>query len=180
LGIVPVSGRGSLPFALVHGEPLIAAASLALQRAGVELVDFNVPWEELRSSGRPVVLHDPLCPLTPPGFVVEAVEAAVGGEVVVGVRPVTDTLKQLDGGLVGGTVDRDAHVVVTSPVVLPGEVVAALPEAPDLGDFALLVQRLRASHAVRLLEAPPLARRVAQESDLALLEALSAGTSKSA
>ena len=73
MGIVPVYGRGSLPFALVHGEPLVAAASLALEQAGVQLVDFNVPWAELRASGRPVVLHDPLCPLTPPDFIASAV-----------------------------------------------------------------------------------------------------------
>jgi 2-C-methyl-D-erythritol 4-phosphate cytidylyltransferase len=180
LGIVPVSGRGSLPFALVHGEPLVAAASLALEQAGVALVDFNVPWAELRAAGRPVVLHDPLCPLTPPEFLAAAVEAADGGDVVVGVRPVTDTLKQLDGDVVGGTVDRDAHVVVASPVVLPAPVVAAMSEAPDTSDFALLVQRLRPGCAVHLIEAPPLARRVAQEADLALLEALSEGTSEPA
>ena len=181
---MPVSGRGSLPFALVHGEPLVAAASLALEQAGVQLVDFNVPWAELRASGRPVVLHDPLCPLTPPDFIASAVEAAATGEVVAGVRAVTDTLKQVDGGpggaTVGDTVDRDAHVIVTSPVVLPAAVVAGMSEAPDTGDFALLVERLRSGNAVRLLPAPPLARRLAGESDLALLEALSSTQAPSA
>jgi len=180
LGIVPLSGRGALPFALVHGESLIAAASFALEQSGAQLVDFNVAWEQLREAGRPVVLHDPLCPLTPPEFLAHAADAAADGTVVVGVRPVTDTLKQVTGGLVGQTVDRDAHVVVASPVVLPAPVVAGLAAPPDLADFAVLVQQLRAAHVVRLLEAPPLARRVARESDVALLEALSEATSEPA
>jgi 2-C-methyl-D-erythritol 4-phosphate cytidylyltransferase len=170
-----VAGRGPLPFALVHGEPLVAAASLALERAGVALVDFTVDWSELREAGRPLVLHDPLCPLTPPDFVAEAVRvSAEEGQVVVGVRPVTDTLKQVtEQGTVGATVDRDAHVVVCSPVVLPAAVVAALPEGPDTTDFASLAATLRERFGVRLLQAPPLARRVHDEADLAVLEALS-------
>ena len=183
---MPVSGRGTMPFALVHGESLVAAASFALEHAGVGLVDFTVPWEALRAElvaeGRPLVLHDPLCPLTPPDFVVAAVrECLSSGEVVVGVRPVTDTLKQVEAGpagaMVGATVDRDAYVTVCSPVVLPASVLAELVEPPDTGDFAELVARLREDRAVRLLEAPPLARRVAQPADLAVLEALSATTS---
>jgi 2-C-methyl-D-erythritol 4-phosphate cytidylyltransferase len=179
---VPVSGRGSLPFALVHGESLVAAASFALERAGVQLVDFNVAWDGLRSElvdeGRPLVLHDPLCPLTPPEFLAEAVRACLEtGEVVVGCRPVTDTLKQVERGpegeLVGATVDRDDYVTVCSPVVLPAAVVATLEQVPDSADFASLVAALRGGSAVRLLEAPPLARRVSGEADLAVLEALS-------
>ncbi len=169
-----MTGRGSLPFALVHGESLVAAASFALEEAGVQLVDFNVPWDELRASGRPVVLHDPLCPLTPPDFIAAAVAAAASGEVVAGCRPVTDTLKQVTDGFVGATVDRDAHVVVSSPVVLPPAVVAEMAVPPDTDDFALLVQRLRAGGAVRLLDAPPLGRRAGEQADLALLEAMSA------
>ncbi|HEY6933129.1 MAG TPA: 2-C-methyl-D-erythritol 4-phosphate cytidylyltransferase [Marmoricola sp.] len=174
MGIVPVSDRGPLPFALVHGESLVASASFALEHAGVALVDFNVPWQEVRDSGRPVVLHDPLCPLAPPEFLAEAVSTCLDtDEVVVGVRPVTDTLKRVEEGTVGATVDRDAHVVVCSPVVLPAGVVTALPEPPDTGDFALLVARLREEFDVRLLEAPALARRVHDEADLAVLESLS-------
>ena len=180
---MPVSGRGPLPFAMVHGEPLVVAASLALQQAGVQLVDFHVPWHQLREaardSGGPLVLHDPLCPLTPPAFLVEAVRACLeSDEVVAGCRPVTDTLKEVgrrpEGDFVGATVDRDDYVIVCSPVVLPARVVAALEQSPEFADFASLVATLREGSAVRLLQAPPLARRVARESDLVVLEALSA------
>ena len=180
VGLVPLEGRGSLPFLLLRGESLVAVASWAMGEAGVHLFDFTLSWQDVQAQGAELVVHDPLCAGTPVEFLREAVAAAADGEVVVGVRPVTDTLKQVTGGLVGQTVDRDAHVVVASPVVLPAPVVAGLAAPPDLADFAVLVQQLRAAHVVRLLEAPPLARRVARESDVALLEALSEATSEPA
>ena len=51
LGIVPTDGRGSLPYALVHGESLVAAASWALSTAGVELFDYSVPFEAVQDAG---------------------------------------------------------------------------------------------------------------------------------
>ena len=88
LGVVPLDGRGSLPYALVHGESLVAAASWALTTAEVDLFDFNVAFAQVQDTGRMLVVHDPLCPLTPSGFLAEAVaEAQRSGAVVVGVRP---------------------------------------------------------------------------------------------
>ena len=176
LGMVPLDGRGSLPYALVHGESLVAAASWALSTAEVDLFDFNVAFAQVRDAGRMLVVHDPLCPLTPSGFLAEAVaEAQRSGAVVVGVRPVTDTVKEYDGTELGGTVDRDSLVCVTSPVVLPVAVVAALDELPGIetGDLATLVERLAERFPVRHLEAPPLGRRIVDEGDLEVLAALS-------
>src|SRR3954468_8485116 len=169
VGIVPVEGRGSMPFKLLDGEALVAVASWALEDAGVELLDFTVDWADVQAREVALVVHDPLCPRTPVDFLVSAMEAATGDRVVVGVRPVVDTVKTVDAGLLGDTVDRDALVVVASPVVIPAAVVAALPEAPALDDLAELVRSLRTDHEVLLLEAPPEARRVADESDLRLL-----------
>ena len=59
-GIVPTEGRGSLPYALVHGESLVAAASWALTTAGVELFDYSVPFEAVQDAESALVLHDPL------------------------------------------------------------------------------------------------------------------------
>ncbi len=42
-----------MPFALVHGESLVAAASWALTAAGVELFDFSVSFEAVQDAGRP-------------------------------------------------------------------------------------------------------------------------------
>lgn len=177
LGIVPLEGRGSLPFALVHGESLVAAASWALTSAGAELFDYNVPLSVLQDSGRPLVVHDPLCPMTPVDFLTEAIEESERtGAVVVGVRPVTDTVKQYaeggETGRLGATVDRETLMCVVSPVVLPAAVLASLESLPveDLAELvALLVRRV----PVRHLPAPALARRVTDTDDLAVLAALS-------
>jgi 2-C-methyl-D-erythritol 4-phosphate cytidylyltransferase len=168
------AGRGSLPFALVHGEPLVAAAAWAMGEAGVTLVDMGTEWEAVQAAGTPFVLHDALCPLTPPGFLGACVAHAEESEAVtVGVRPVTDTVKRLTGDRVGATIDRDGLLQVVSPVVLPPSVVAALGGVPSL-DFAELVAALAERFAVETVEAPAQARRVAREGDVRLLEALDA------
>lgn len=175
LGMVPLDGRGSLPYALVHGESLVACASWALGEAEVDIVDFNVQWEQVRDSGRTLVLHDPLCPLTPALFIASAIELSTAvDEVVVGVRPVTDTVKQADGAAVGAAVDRDALLQVVSPVVLPARVLAGLAEAPDLSDFAAFVDEMRKVARVRWLDAPALARRISDVTEIGVLEAFSA------
>jgi 2-C-methyl-D-erythritol 4-phosphate cytidylyltransferase len=166
------TGRGSLPFALVHGEPLVAAAAWAMGEAGVTLLDIGTRWDDLAAADAPFVLHDALCPLTPPGFLAECVaHAADSAAVTVGVRPVTDTVKQLIEGRVGDTVDRADLVQVVSPVVLPAAVVSALDGLPT-DDFAALVADLATRFPVETLEAPAEARRVADEADLRVLEAL--------
>ena len=160
------AGRGSLPFALVHGEPLVAAAAWAMGEAGVQLVDLGTGWGAIQDAGAPLVLHDALCPLTPPAFLVACVEhAQASGTVTVGVRPVTDTVKQLAGERVGATVDRATLLQVVSPVVLPVSVVAAVEGLPS-EDFAELVAALAERFPVETLEAPAGARRVADQGDL--------------
>jgi 2-C-methyl-D-erythritol 4-phosphate cytidylyltransferase len=174
VGFVPVEGRGSLPFSLLHGESLVATASWALTEAGVELLDFTASWADVQALEAALVLHDPLCPTTPVPFLAEAVEAATSsGRVVVGVRPVTDTVAPVTDDVLGPPVDRSGLVSVASPVVLPAAVVASLPDWPQPLDAPTqLVAALRRSAEVVLLEAPATARRVVDESDLAVLEAL--------
>jgi 2-C-methyl-D-erythritol 4-phosphate cytidylyltransferase len=173
LGWVPVEGRGSLPFALVHGESLVAAASWALGEAEVALFDASVSFEQVRRSGRALVLHDPLCPLTPVDFLRDAVDRANEEDaVVVGFRPVTDTIKRTEDGRLGATVDRATLHAVTSPVVVPPRVLSGLEEI-DTTDFPALVATLAEAGGIIWLEAPALGRRVRDEADLADLEALS-------
>ena len=120
LGTVVDDDRGRLPYALVHGESLAAAAAWALGEAGVTRGRPRYDVGGLVDAEEPFVLHDPLCPMTPPAFIAACVARAVDrGCVVVGVRPVTDTVKVVTDGVVGETVDRDALVTVVSPIVLP-------------------------------------------------------------
>jgi 2-C-methyl-D-erythritol 4-phosphate cytidylyltransferase len=176
LGVVVERERGSLPFALVHGEPLVACAAWAMGEAGIQLLDATIPWDEVREAGAPLVWHDALCPLTPPDFLGACVRRAVADDVVVaGVHPVTDTVKEVVDGpgvpVVGHTLDRDGLARIASPLVLPARVVAALDGWPA-ADFRAALTSLRAIGPVVLLEAPAEARRVASEHDLARIEAL--------
>ena len=174
LGTVVEAERGSLPFALIHGEALVACAAWALGDAGITPVDVGTTWSALAESGEPLVLHDALCPMTPAVFLADCVGLSTErSAVVVAVRPVTDTVKQVAEGYVGATVDRDDLVVVTSPIVLPAEVVAGLDGLPSY-DFATLAGALAARFPVVTVEAPPEGRRVASEDDVRLLEALTA------
>ncbi len=178
LGAVVETDRGSLPFSLIHGEALVACAAWSLGDAGVTSVDLGTEWAGLVDSGDPFVLHDTLCPMTPAGFIAACVERAVEtGTIVVGVRPVTDTVKSVTDGAVGATVDREGLRAVVSPIVLPAAVVAALDGVPTT-DFTDLVEWLRGAHPVELVDAPPEARRVATEDDVRLLEALTRPTSR--
>jgi 2-C-methyl-D-erythritol 4-phosphate cytidylyltransferase len=179
LGLVPIDGRGSMPFAMLHHESLVAVASWALGEAGIELLDFTVGWADTVAAvvarDTALVVHDPLCPGTPVAFIREAVAAAGSGNgsVVVGVRPVTDTVRAVDAsGALGATVDRAQLLAVASPVVIPAAVLASLDQQPDLDDLADLVAALRRDHEVTFLDAPPEARRVVDESDVRLLESL--------
>ncbi|MBM9458316.1 2-C-methyl-D-erythritol 4-phosphate cytidylyltransferase [Nocardioides sp. zg-536] len=192
-GIVLEEGRGSLPFHLIHGESLVAAAAWAAGEAGIDLLDQTLGWDDVAERGGALVLHDPLCPMTPPDFLARCAERAeAADEVVVGVRPVTDTVKVASdaggaaeggdaaegGAVLGETVDREGLVSVCSPVVLPSSVVTDLladgGRLPSL-DFVELTAALRERYGadrVALVEAPPQARRVASEEDLAVLAAL--------
>jgi 2-C-methyl-D-erythritol 4-phosphate cytidylyltransferase len=176
LGVVVESGRGSLPFALLHGEPLVACAAWAMGEAGIRLVDATTPWETVQEAGLPLVWHDALCPMTPPAFLAACVRRALADDVpVAGVLPVTDTVKEVhegvDGRVVGATLDRDRLRRLVSPLVLTAGAVAGLHDWPP-PDFWAALALLRGRGPVTLVPAPASARRVATERDLVLLEAV--------
>ena len=178
LGVVVERDRGSLPFALLHGEPLVACAAWALGEAGVHLLDQTTPWQAVREAELPLVWHDALCPATPPGLIADCVRRALElGVVVAAVLAVTDTVKELVDGargpVVGRTLDRDALRHLASPLVLPPGVVASLDDWP-LPDLTDALAALRVDHRVQLLEAPASAMRVHDLADLARLEGLTA------
>ncbi len=178
LGVVVERGRGSLPFALLHGEPLVGCAAWAMGEAGILLLDLGTPWDDVRESGAPLVWHDPLCPMTPPDFLSACVRRAVAEDAVVaGVLPVTDTVKDLverDGvTLVAQTHDRDRLRRLASPLVIAPSVLARLDDWPD-PDLVRAVADLRAVARVVFVDAPASAARVSSPADLVRLAALTA------
>jgi hypothetical protein len=89
-------------------------------------------------------------PDTEPELVDEAVRLAEHAQaVVVGAAPVTDTVKSLDAGFVGATLDRDALVSVRLPVAVPAALATRLD--PPVDDLAAWVTRVRRNHPVRFL-----------------------------
>ncbi|MDX6300413.1 MAG: 2-C-methyl-D-erythritol 4-phosphate cytidylyltransferase [Nocardioidaceae bacterium] len=102
-GVVPLEGRGSLPFLHLHREMLFLHAVRALLEVGtltrgvVVTIDdgqreaaesalatagLAVPvtpadrwWRELPAHPVTVALHDPLCPLVPPSFLSACMDA---------------------------------------------------------------------------------------------------------
>ena len=154
-----------MPYALIHGEALVACAAWALGESGVDLLDATISWEGVVEAEQDLVLHDALCPMAPPAFIAACLDhARATGRPVVGTRPVTDTVKVVTdataGQVVGETLDRDTLIAVASPLVVPAAVLAALPQWPST-DLARAVADLAAAgHAVDTIEAPPEGRRV--------------------
>ena len=62
LGAVLDDDRGSLPFALIHGEALVACAAWALGEAGVTAVDARYAWAGAGRGGRAVRAARPAVP----------------------------------------------------------------------------------------------------------------------
>ncbi len=181
-------GRGRLPYARLHRRPLVAHALAAAARLGappVLLVDDGYEpdpdelpagtlvtsaaqwWPEQTGA---VLLHDPLCPLTPASVLEQLREAHRTDPTrsIAGFRPVTDTVKNVEGDRVVGTVDRDRLAVVTSPVLLSARLVAQ--GLPPIDDFAALVAWARSHGPVDLVKVPSLGRRVQDEAAVHVLE----------
>ena len=125
-----------------------------------------------------VVVHDAARPLASPALfraVIDAVlhDGRVGGAIP-GV-PVTDTLKEVDGGVVAITVPRDNLVAVQTPQAFRADVLrsahAAGGEATD--DAALVEQH---GGTVVVVEGEPTNLKVTVGRDLALVELALADT----
>lgn len=162
--------------------PLAAAAVAALAgwceplQVGPSGLDPALPLEQLCADAERIVVHDPLCPLLPAAVLAGCAASLQPGEAVVGVRPVTDTVKRVSDGWLGATLERDALAVLASPVVFAPELVQPLslllPTAGDLGDLAALVGALGGLCTLRGVEVPSAGRRVSDAEDLVLLAQL--------
>lgn len=184
--VIPVEGRGSLPFALLHGHSLLHHALENLRKLGpvnvtadakhvsdvralvrherrvsVSLADdfWAVPRDR-------VLIHDCLCPLAPEAFLRTVADA---GTATVAMRPVTDTLKVVEDDTIGGTIDRDSFCIVTSPILL-----LDVAERPPTEDPVALVTWMRERGEVALVRAPQLARRASDASSVSVMESVDA------
>lgn len=191
--VVVLAGRGALPFTTLHGVPLYRHALAAALDLGPDLVvdpghgqrsavdrDQLPPdvrlltaddWWAGRAPG-PVLMHDALCPLAPPEFLASMAERGAEPASAAAVRPVTDTLKTVLGDQIEGTINRDRIATVVSPLLLSAAMLAALDGPPPFEDFAAIVALAREHGPVELVRAPSLARRVADESSVHLLESV--------
>ncbi|MFN8193166.1 MAG: hypothetical protein U0R80_02680 [Nocardioidaceae bacterium] len=193
--LVVLAGRGALPFTTLHGAPLYHHALAAARHLGADLlvdpghgqrgaVDHDLlpagcrlltpdDWWATRGAG-PVLLHDALCPLAPADFLTAMADRAAARPAAsaAAVRPVTDTLKTVLGDQIEGTIDRDRIATVVSPLLLGAAALDALDGPPPFEDFAALVALARKLGDVELVRAPSVARRVADESSVHLLESV--------
>lgn len=149
-----------MPWDGVAGTPWAGRASAVLAELGLP----ERPLSEMWTGEGGLVLLDERCPGVDPDVLLAVATAAVD-VVAVGVRPVTDTVKTMQDGYVGPTVDREALVAICAPVVVPAGLVPAVARTVD--DLVSFVASLDVPvvHA----EVPPMARRVADATELALL-----------
>jgi 2-C-methyl-D-erythritol 4-phosphate cytidylyltransferase len=191
LGLVVDSGPGTVPRLQLHGRTLVAHARdtlMAVPGVDVLVVGGGVPHglnalapdEPWRTRvGGTLLVHDPHCPLLPPPAIHECLDrlAATGpASAVIGVRPVTDTIKEVLDGSIASTVDRDSLTALASPVAVGHELLdplsRALPLAGQLADLPAVVKVLSDVGTVVPVQVPSSARRVSHGSDVELLECL--------
>jgi 2-C-methyl-D-erythritol 4-phosphate cytidylyltransferase len=168
---------------LLRREPLAVHALAALAGAGVQgrlagpgAPDAEISMVDLCAGADLVVVHDARCPLLPAEALADCLVAAAPGVAVLGTRPVTDTVKRVDAGVLGATVDRAGLAALAAPVVLGADLVAALaarlPTLADLVSLSLLVDALAGRCRLQAVEVPSAGRRVHDADDLALLQCL--------
>jgi hypothetical protein len=187
--VVPVARAGSLALAELADEPLLLRALSAVSAAGLDPVVVTddlasvrpvlrdaaplVGIADLAASVGPsgtLLVHDPLCPLTPPSLLVSMAALGADGAAAVAVLAMTDTVKTTTGDLVTATIERAAVAAVASPFVGPTELV--LQAAGTVLDLPGLVRRLWGLVPIELVAADALCARVSEASELELLSSV--------
>jgi hypothetical protein len=160
VGVVPLEGRGSLPFVDLHGEVLFLHAVRALldvdrvagrvvvtvrpdrrAQAVSALDDSGLPalvadsggWWREPAGGRPLAGRPTVLlhdPLCPLVPAWFLSQCLEGGRPLVAYRPVTDTIKTVVDDQIVDTLDRDRFGIVASPVVFDVPPAAATGPGP--------------------------------------------------
>jgi len=167
------------------GPVLVAVDDSDLRRVRAEVERWQLPADVLtleacwpavgESPGGALLVHDALCPLVTSEFLTSMVRRSWEQPTVsfVAVRAVTDTLKAVVDGHIQKTIDRDGLATVTSPLVVPNEVLGeSAGKRPPLADFVAMVDWLRDRGEVQLVRAPSLGRRVENARSIHLLECM--------
>jgi 2-C-methyl-D-erythritol 4-phosphate cytidylyltransferase/2-C-methyl-D-erythritol 2,4-cyclodiphosphate synthase len=92
---------------------VMALADLAAEAAN--LAGRARPLTVADPSDPVILVHDAARPLVSPGLIREVAEAAARHGAAIPILPVTETLKRLDGDLIGATVDRTGVVAAQTP-----------------------------------------------------------------
>lgn len=173
-------GRSGIPWARVAAVAPGVGATLDRALADLPQVGRGAGQHEVGV----VLLHDPRCPLVPASCLHEVLEGAESDPQAVhaAARPVTDTVKTVDGvavgsssgGTVGATVDRDGLRALASPLALPVRVLRRLAADGALAGCAepgeVLDLALAVGVPVRWVAAPSLGRRVVDAAEVGVLE----------
>ena len=122
-----------------------------------------------------VVVHDAARPLAEPSLFTRTLAALADAECAIAAAPVTDTIKEAEGGVVTATLDRSRLWAVQTPQAFRR---AALEHALDVDDAILaratddawLIER--AGGRVRVVESSPANFKVTTPHDLRVAELL--------
>lgn len=166
----------------VRGIPLTVHAVAVLEDLLGVPVRLVGPGSPLAATSLPdlcagddlVAVHDPMCPGLSAVGLRRCIAAAESGVAALGARPVTDTVKRVEDGWLGATLDRDALTALASPVVFRGRELAGLEarlqRVGDLADLPVLVDALATACTLLAVEVPSSGRRIHDAADLRLLE----------
>jgi 2-C-methyl-D-erythritol 4-phosphate cytidylyltransferase len=187
-------------FAILAGRPMVEWSIAALQEvaAVTEIVvalpagiaapagTIGVPGGSQRShsvraalAAAPdddvVLVHDAARPLVTPELVAACLDAVDGADAAIAATPVTDTIKECEGGRVTRTLDRSRLWAVQTPQVFRRDALErALAQDDDVvaaaTDDAALVEALGGT--VRIVPAPPENLKVTTALDLCVAELL--------
>lgn len=168
----------------VDAEPIAAIVTAAHPDRPVEWILGGDTRQESVSRGlaalppgaEGVLIHDGARCLVEPELLERCVAAVAGGAAVIAATPVTDTIKQVDGGgTITATPDRSALWAAQTPQGFPVAQLrqahaTATAEGWSVTDDAALFERL--GLPVQVLQAPPSNIKLTTPFDLTIAEAV--------
>ena len=171
----------------VDAEPIAAIVAAANPDRPVEWILGGDTRQESVSRGlaalppgaEGVLIHDGARCLVEPELLERCVAAVAAGAAVIAATPVTDTIKQVDGGgTITATPDRSALWAAQTPQGFPVAQLrqahaTATAEGWSVTDDAALFERL--GLPVQVLQAPPSNIKLTTPFDLTIAEAVLAG-----